>query len=120
MKGMNRRLSKWGVLHVWENIINKDLLPHNMKFDELICVKKSNTVIYAGYFTIHNFSDVDKNDKFGQILVQFNEEGKMIKRRMMTLSEDFAMIVANIPKELLIFDNRDKFPWLLNCSSDFD
>ena len=110
-----RLLSKWGVLYYWEPIINQELLPYDLFFDELICVKKSEAVnIYSGYFTVgySGKSDVE----FCQLIVQFDEKGRLRKRRLITWKEEDRLIITMTPNHLMILDNRANFPFLKDPS----
>jgi hypothetical protein len=111
-----RRLSKWGLLYIWEPIINHHLIKYAMIFDQLICVKKSelHPLIYSGYFTVHNYSEDYEDVKFCQYIVQFSNEGKVLKRRLLTWLEEYSIVISLTPKHLIIFDNRSYFPWLDN------
>jgi len=105
------RLSRWGVLYIWEPLINQELLQYEIRFDKLICVKKSLNLIYSGYFTVHHYSDDFKEVKFGQLIVQFNDQGKVIKKRVLTWPEEYGVLIRETPKQMFILDHRSKFPW---------
>ena len=106
---LERKLSKWGVLYFWEPIINKELMSYDLFFDELICVKKSETpFIYSGYFTVGYSSGKSHDVEFCQLIVLFNEKGRFRKKRLLTWKEDYG-VITHIPKNMLILDNRANF-----------
>lgn len=114
-----RILSKWGVLYFWEPIINKELLPYDLFFAELICVKKSEAVnIYSGYFTVGYSSAKSHDVEFCQLIVQFDEKGRFCKRRLLTWKEEERGVITMSPKHLMILDNRADFPFLLEPCKD--
>jgi hypothetical protein len=104
-----RRISKWGVLYFWQPIINKELMPYDLFFDELICVKKSGPFIYSGYFTVGYSSAKSHDVEFCQLIVQFDEKGRICKRRLLTWKEEGRCLISQIPKNMLILDNRANF-----------
>lgn len=112
---LDRKLSKWGVLYYWLPIINKELIPYDLFFDQLICVKKSETpYIYSGYFTVGYYS-AKSNVEFCQLIVQFDEKGRISKRRLLTWKEEERGVIMHIPKNMLILDNQANFPFLDPC-----
>lgn len=108
---MLRKISKLGVLYVWERAINTDL-EEEMEFDKLICVKRSavNDYIYSGFFTVKEKGP--KKDTFGQYAVQFRPDGGIEKRYLMLFSYEESSILRELPDSLLICDNRKEFPWI--------
>ena len=109
-----RILSKWGVLYYWEPIINQELLPYDLFFDELICVKKSEAAfMYSGYFTVGYSSGKSHDVEFCQLIVQFDEKGRLRKRRLVTWKEEGRYLITMSPNHLMILDNRANFPFLL-------
>lgn len=108
-----RILSKWGVLYYWEPIINKELLPYDLFFDELICVKKSEApFMYSGYFTVGYSSGKSHDVEFCQLIVQFDEKGRLRKKRLLTWKDEERFVINMSPKNLMILDNRANFPFL--------
>ena len=102
---MKDPLSKWGVFWIWEPIIKNHLLRFGMEFDELICVTKSCSNIYSGYFTV---KDIDNDMKFGQLVVNFNK-GR-ITHNILFWEEANKNIIQSIDN--LLLDKRVNFPWL--------
>jgi hypothetical protein len=106
---LERKLSRWGVLYYWVPIINQELLPYDLFFDELICVKKSGPFIYSGYFTVGYSSSKSHDVEFCQLIVQFDEKGRLCKRRLLTWKEEEIGVITHIPKNMLILDNQANF-----------
>lgn len=108
-----RILSKWGVLYYWLPIIHKELLPYDLFFDELICVRKSEApFMYSGYFTVGYSSGKSHDVEFCQLIVQFDEKGRLRKRRLLTWKEEERYLITMSPNHLMILDNRANFPFL--------
>ena len=110
---LERKLSRWGVLYYWVPIINYELIPYDLFFDELICVKKSETpYIYSGYFTVGYYSAKSHDVEFCQLIVLFDKKGKLRKRRLITWKKEESLVISMIPKNLMILDNRADFLFL--------
>ena len=110
---LERKLSKWGVLYFWKPIINQELLPYDLFFDELICVKESETpFIYSGDFTVGYYSGKSHDVEFCQLIVLFDEKGRFRKKRLLTWKEEERGVITHIPKNMLILDNQANFPFL--------
>jgi len=99
-------------LYYWIPIINYELIPYDLFFDELICVKKSETFIYSGYFTVGYYSAKSHDVEFCQLIVLFDEKGRLRKRRLITWKKEDSLVISMIPKNLMILDNRADFPFL--------
>lgn len=106
-----RNLSKWGVLYVWERVINADL-EKGMEFDKLICVKRSpvNDYIYSGFFTVKQKGP--KKVTFGQYVVQFKPNGAIEKRFLMLWTEEGIELLRSYRDSDMLCDNRKEFPWI--------
>ena len=106
---LHRNLSRWAVMWVWEPMIKNHLLRLGLQFDELICVKKSSSLLYSGYFSIR---DPDDDIKFGQLIVRFDIKGRVADRNILLWESDDKIVIQSIPKSTLILDKRAYFPWI--------
>ena len=115
-----RFLSKWCALYIWEPTVNKDLLPYDMYFDQLICIKKSDIcpLIFSAYFTVKRYENARDDVKFCQYIVQFDDVGRFKKRCVMTWREVEKGLITTIKKENLVLDNRKDFDWLNSPRSE--
>jgi len=106
-----RNLSKWGVLYVWERVINADL-EKGMEFDKLICVKKwyATDLVYSGFFTVKEKEP--KKVTFGQYVVQFKPTGRIEKRFLMLWTDEGIELLRSFSESVMLCDNRKEFPWI--------
>ena len=109
---MLRKISKWGVLYIWERAINTDL-DEGMEFDKLICVKKSNAtdLVYSGFFTVKQ-KRLIKKVTFAQYVVHFRPNGGIQKRILMLWTNEGIQLLRSFSDSVLICDNRKDFPWI--------
>lgn len=107
-------IEKWGVIYIWEQIINTRLIDHYLRFDKVIFIQKITDLVYMAYITVKPIENSAWASKvlYTKVDVTFNSIGKCIGTRCTLLYYIYRNEIENISN--LIFDKRHEFDLLLS------